>query len=216
MSTNTAVSKFEVLIKTVPNCAESNLFAKLAPAVEDYITGECDLVALGKQLGGIGRQFLSIHHLSLNPMIGLQRLGCINADILMRRSEYPCGFMRGAPPRSSLVPLGIVTTEGVQGLLKYHAAVDACRMKRITSNVLHCLTDDQRFYEEVLQGPNPETASWGEIVPQYNVSRFEQLFAGSGYTAQMLAAGDTYTELRPVMLALSNGDNLLAYAFKQI
>lgn len=110
--------------------------------------------------------------------------------------------------RYALMPLGIVTS--LSGLQKYGEAVDKHSKDGTSREHLHVLPDGERFLAELLQGAgSPENG--GRF---YWLSRFEQLFLGSGHTREMLNQGCVSTYICPVSLLLSNGDTLLAYTYK--
>jgi hypothetical protein len=76
------------------------------------------------------------------------------------------------------------------------------------------LPDGSRFDDRLLIGPDLEGDGCRPM--QYSIDRFEQLYVGSGYTREMLATGKGRMELHPAALSLSNGDTLLAYAYKDM
>lgn len=178
-----------------------------------FLVDEFDILEFGKTFGYVNA-FISLHYLSLNPGVALKRIGCQNIDEVLQTWAYACGFSGGLI-RHSVVPLGVITT--LAGLRKYAQAFET-HVGEGSSNYLHVLPDDSRFHEYNLYEPR-ETATdpmypWPER--RYDVTRFEQLFAGSGYTLEMLSAGHRDMNLRPVQLKLSNEDILLAYAYKDL
>jgi hypothetical protein len=201
---------FKVQQQTAEQAFDTKAFCALNKDVGSFISEEVDLVELGRCLDGVNKQYLSLHHLSRHPGVGLKRMGCDNVDVLLQATGYLCGFLGGSVASYAVAPLGIVVNEGVHGLRKYGEAFDTHAKDGSSSDVLHLLSDGERFFEDLLLGVNPD-----ETGPQYAVTRFEQLFLGSGYTREMLAAGLEGSHLRPVGLKLSNGDTLLSYAYKQ-
>lgn len=171
-----------------------------------FVAEEIDLAALTETFGGISNQYLSLSHLSRHPAVGLRNLGCTNVDELMQASGYYCGFMGDNAIRYSLVPLGVVTS--LEGLRKYGEAFDEHNKDGTTSNLLHVVPDAHRFLEDVMSAPELQ------LKPSCQVTHYEQLYLGSGYTREMLAQGKVCMELCPVWLSLSNGDKMLAYAYK--
>lgn len=202
-------------IQTNPNPSASiAAFGRLNPAICAYIADEPDLRLLGRILGGVNKQYLALSHLSLNPAVALKRMGCLNVDALCAASEYDCGFLGPGSRRYCLVPLGIVVNQGISGLRKYDGAFEGGGRDGTRPELLHLLPDAVRFDDRLLPGPDADGE--GGAPEQYPVNRFEQLFAGSGHTRDMLAAGAASMELRPVGLELCNGDTLLAYAYRDM
>jgi hypothetical protein len=198
---------FTIQRHTAAPSINAHAFQALNAKLSDFIAQEVDLLELGRTFGGVNNQYLSLGHLSLHPSVGLRRFGCTNVDELLEASGYLCGFMGDNAVRYALVPLGIVTT--LSGLRKYGEAVDKHSRDGVSAEHLHVLSDGDRFYEDALQPGGPK-----EDGLFYWVSRFEQLFLGSGHTREMLSQGTVSTQLCPVSLLLSNGDTLLAYAYK--
>lgn len=193
-------------------------FGHLNAGAQAYFAEELNLLELGRVFGGINKQYLGLSRFSLNPAVALKRMGCQNVDELLAAARYDCGFLGPGSSRYCIVPLGLVVNEGVRGLQKYRDAYKKFTKDETLPDCLHLLPDYQRFDEDVLRLSTHVVSRDGEgdLPLQYQVSRFEQLFAGSGYTREMLAAGDTYMELRPVGLNLTNGDTLLAYAYMDV
>lgn len=192
-------------------------FGFLNRDLSSYISEEPNLLELGRCFGGINKQYLSLHHLSLNPFAALRRLGCDDAVELHEVSSYTCGFLGDGLTRNSLVPLGVVVNDGIRGLRRYGEAFDKYAKYGRTSEYLHLLPDGERFTQEVLTGSDLFVPC-SEVDTEdlcYSINRFEQLFVGSGCTRKMLADGEPFSVLRPVGLALDNGDTLLAYAYRQ-
>lgn len=201
---------FKVLKALNKDAAATQGFNVLNKDLTNYIPGELDLVELGSCFGGVNKQYIALHHLSLHPAVGLKRMGCENVDELLQASRYACGFLgNGETPHYALVPLGIVVNKGVPGLKKYGEAVDKFAKNGVCADSLHLLPDGSRFSPEVLQNSFSDD---GEL--HYHVNRFEQMYLGSGFTREMLAARETSAVLRAVGVNLSNGDTLLAYAYK--
>jgi hypothetical protein len=194
--------------------ANKAMFGRLNPDICGYIAEEPDLIPLGRTLGGVNKQYLALSHFSLNPAVALKRMGCLNVDELRTASQYECGFLGPGASRNCLVPLGVVVNQGIPGLRKYDEAFKDGGRDGTYPHVLHLLPDARRFDDRLLIGPDLEGD--GCMPVQYSVNRFEQLYAGSGYTREMLATGDGRMELYPVGLNLSNGDMLLAYAYKDL
>lgn len=184
-------------------------FQALNVELSAFVAEELDLAALAETFGGINNQYLSLSHLSRHPAMGLRNLGCTNVDELLQASGYYCGFMGDNAIRYALVPLGVVTS--LEGLRKYGEAFDEHHKDGTTSNLLHVVLDAHRFLEDVLSAPD---ASELGLKPSCEVTHYEQLYLGSGYTREMLAQGKVCMELCPVWLSLSNGDRILAYAYK--
>lgn len=198
---------FTILRNAGTSSVDAQSFQALNQDLSGFIDEEVDLLALGQTLGGVNQQFLALDHLSLHPGVGLRRIGCTNVDELLQATGYHCGFMGDDAVRYGLAPLGIVTS--LPGLQKYGPAFDKHCRDGTTSAHLHVVPDGERFHEAVLLS-DPA----GDGGPVFKVSRFEQLFLGSGHTRKMLSQGLNSTQLAPVSLMLSNGDALLAYAYK--
>ena len=201
---------FKILPKDPESDFDNSAFCFLNKNVGKVIAQDVDLMELGQHFDGVNLHYLSLHHLSLNPGVALKRIGCNNTDPLLQISAYNCGFLTSGTPRYSLVPLGIVVNEGVPGLKKYRAAFDAHAKNGARSEGLHLLTDGQRFAPEMLQNDFSDDGSL-----QYQPTRFEQLYLGSGYTREMLGEKLCPVTLQPVGLNLDNGDMLLAYAYSK-
>jgi hypothetical protein len=189
-------------------------FGRLNPDICAYIAEEPDLLQLGRVFGGINKQYLALSHLSLNPAVALKRMGCLNVDELRAASQYDCGFLGPGSGRNCLVPLGVVVNQGIPGLRKYDEAFKDGGRDGTLPHVLHLLPDGSRFDDRLLIGPDLEGDGCRPM--QYSIDRFEQLYVGSGYTREMLATGKGRMELHPAALSLSNGDTLLAYAYKDM
>lgn len=198
------------IIKQAGGLAANQGLGVLNPGLLEYVDGELDLVALGKVLGGINKQYLSLRHFSLNPAVGLARLGCENTVELESATAYPCGFLGGAT-RYCLVPLGVLVEGGLSGLHKYRDTFDNHAKDGCDSTFLHLVQDGDRFHERIIAPFGPENPQ----MLQLEVDRFEQLYLGSGYTRDMLVADTCVMELRPVGLNLSNGDTLVCYAYRE-
>jgi len=198
------------IVKQSAGAAVNKGFGVLNPALLDYLAGELDLIALSKVLGGINKQYLALRHLSLNPIVGLVRLGCENAGELDAATAYPCGFLSGAT-RHCLVPLGVLVEGGLPGLHKYRDTFDNHAKDGCDSTFLHLVTDYDRFHERLIAPFGPDQP---ELL-QFEVDRFEQLYLGSGYTLDMLMADSAVMTLRPVGLKLSNGDTLVGYSYRE-
>lgn len=202
------------IVKAPKPLANKASFGRLNPDVCAYIAEEPDLLQLGRVLGGISKQYLALSHLSLNPAVALKRMGCLNVDELRAASQYDCGFLGPGAVRNCLVPLGVLVNEGLHGLRKYEGAFKDGGRDCAFPHLLHLLPDAIRFDSRLMIGPDLEDDGCRPL--QYSVNRFEQLYVGSGYTREMLAAGDGNMELYPAGLKLSNGDTLLAYAYKNL
>ena len=201
---------FKILPKDTNNNFDSKAYCFLNKNVGKVIAEEVDLLELGQYFGGINKQYLSLNHLSLNPAVALKRFGCTNTDPLLQISAYPCGFLPEGILRYSLLPIGIVVNEGIPGLHKYGEAVDAHGKNGICSDALHLLSDGERFSPELLQNDIADDGG-----PYYHLTRFEQLYMGSGYTREMLGEQRCRVTVQPVGLNLDNGDMLLAYAYRK-
>jgi hypothetical protein len=197
------------------NSAATNMerFCVLNKSVGKYLAEEFDLLKFEGYVALGQNQYISLHHLSLMPSLALKRMGCETADDLVRASAYACGF--SGVTRHCLVPLGILTP--MSGLRKYAEAFEKY-VGEGSSSYLHVLSDDTRFYGYNLFEPQESATDpmnpWPER--RYDVTRFEQIYAGSGYTHEMLAAGHRDMALRPVRLNLSNEDILLAYVYQDL
>lgn len=200
------MNRFIILQSSTPN-PDVLPFGKLNPKVCHLLEGDLDILALGQVFGGVNKQFLSLHHLSLNPLVALSRLGCTNTQELASASQYLCGFL--GVTRQFVLPLGIVVNGGIPGLRKYDEAFERHARDGARPETLHLLPDGQRFAEENLFDDSEQS----EIGIVCRVNRFEQLYLGSGCTREMLAGGDSDAVLSPVSLTLSNGDTLAAYAY---
>lgn len=210
-----AMHTFSIVPAEAP-ARDMSPYSVLNPDVEKYLADEFDILQFGKTAGLTWMvAYLSLHHFSLNPTIALKRMGCENADEALRSAAYACGFSGGLT-RYSIVPLGIIAP--IPQLRKY-ADVYETHVGEGASSFLHLLPDTERFAEYNLYEPQ-KTAARDPMRPwpnrRYDVTRFEQIYAGSGYTYEMLADGHRDMALRPVYLNLSNKDILLAYAYKDL
>jgi hypothetical protein len=202
------------IVRAPEPSANTAAFGRLNADICGFIAEEPDLLQLGRILGGINKQYLALSHFSLNPAVALKRMGCLNVDELRAAAQYDCGFLGPGSSRSCLVPLGIVVNEGIPGLRKYDEAFKDGARDGIYPEHLHLLPDSKRFDDRLLIGPDLEGDGCRPV--HYSVDRFEQLYVGAGYTREMLANGDGRMQLHPVGLSLSNGDTLLAYAYKDL
>jgi hypothetical protein len=209
LNRGTSMHKFTI-VKQSGSPAVNEGLGVLNPQLLEYLAGELDLVALSPVLGGINKQYLALRHLSLNPIVGLFRLGCENTSELEAATAYPCGFL-GGMTRHCLVPLGVLVESGLTGLHKYRDVFDNHAKDGCDSTFLHLVPDSERFQEHVLAPFGPEHPQ----LLQFEVDRFEQLYLGSGYTRDMLVADNSVMTLRPVGLKLSNGDTLVCYAYQE-
>jgi hypothetical protein len=197
---------FTILRATAQQADVGSAFQALNVDLSTFVVEELDLAAVSETFGGINNQYLALSHLSRHPAVGLRNLGCTNVDELMQASGYYCGFMGDNAIRYSLVPLGVVTS--LPGLQKYGEAFDEHNKDGTTSQLLHLVPDSDRFIEDAMAAPELG------LQPSCQVTSYEQLYFGSGYTREMLAGGQMQMQLCPVWLSLSNGDRLLAYAYR--
>lgn len=188
-------------------------YSALNEKAATFLDDELDVREVGVSLGY--STYVSLHHLSLNPGVALKRLGCENISEVLATWAYACGFSNGIT-RHSVIPLGFMTRY-VQGLLKYHQAFETYAGNG-SSSYLHLLPDVSRFHADDLREHRDGRSRYllSERGIRYEVTRFEQIYAGAGYSLEMLSAKHRDMCLRPVQLNLSNDDILLAYAYKDL
>lgn len=169
-----------------------------------YVDAEFDLDTLWREEGGVGRQYLPLNDLSLHPLKALQLMGCRNTGALERATRYACGFAR-QDPHYCFVPVGLITS--LCGLAPYREVYDQ-HGHDFYGDVLHVLPALDRFAPRP-----PEQVFVGVMNEEYRLHRLEQLYLGSGFTRPMLAGRTHCSTVRAVSLRLSNGDQLVGFAF---
>lgn len=193
------MQKFTIM--KAPVALNPTAFDTLTPGVSAYLDREINVVKeVGEDACGIARQFFLLEHISFNNWMALSKLGCDDLEELWRLSSYQC-HLSGSRAQSVL-PVGILT-KNLAALRSYGEMFDRFARSGAYKELLHVLPDQKRF----------------DLVHNSSAglpNRFETIQMGCGYTLNELGTRGVRRAATWVGLKLSNGDELVALAFKAV